>query len=209
MQQLKSSLSFEQVQCGLGDSFEGVGFGDVDPVDVAKGLEPRALGFGQFSGVDFNLLDSVLKRTLSIQAGDDFGVSDGGAGLFAHRLWLGQQCLDLIKKPLFDHLLDPLIDSAAFDGLRAQPDDKPVLSRPAFPLFLQGADRSTCQFEHLQCTDDAPPVIRVDPLGGLGVDVCQPLVQGRRAESVDLVVQMPPKCRIRSRALQTVRAAGP
>jgi hypothetical protein len=39
--------------------FEGVFGGEVEPADVCEAFEPGALGFGKFSGVDFDLLDGV------------------------------------------------------------------------------------------------------------------------------------------------------
>ncbi len=127
-----------------GPGSQGLGrlvFGDVDPADTAEGFEPGSLGFGEFSGVDFDLFDGLVERPFAVQVIDDFGISDGSASLGAEGFGFVQEGADFLDKSLIYHSFDSLVDAVVFNFFGAsQADDGPVGGGRGLPLPLEFGD---------------------------------------------------------------------
>lgn len=167
--------------------FDRGGFVQCQPVDGAEGFEPGALGLGEFAGVDLNLLDGLIEGAAALQVGDDLGVSDGGGGLRAQGLGLGEQGFYFIEEARFDHAPDAEVDAAAFDFLfAAKADDGPFGGRRRFPLILKGADGPAGELEDFEGADDAFLVVGVDASGGLGIGLGEAAMEGGQTNGGDL-----------------------
>ena len=84
----------------------------VDPLGLAKPLEPGSLCLGEPAGVDFDLFYRVFKRNFSLDVLNNLCIAQRPAGGRAQRSGFGQQGLYLINQALVDHSLYPGVGPA-------------------------------------------------------------------------------------------------
>ena len=76
---------------------------DIEPMHAFEGLEPGPLALGQAPAVDLDVFNGLIKGLFPLQMLNDFGVANGGLGLFAQGLVCLEQGFYFLHQTGLDH----------------------------------------------------------------------------------------------------------
>jgi hypothetical protein len=158
---------------------DGLAIGGIEMLDPGDGADPGPLAAGELAGVGLHRLERVDEGVRAVHDGLDVAIADR-----LHRLQLGAvaalaQIADLAQQPLGDHRLGPGGDAlvqrlaAGIDGEMQHPERSIA---EAVGLAHAGG-RATGLLEDLEGADRAPGVVRMDLVGGVGVELGQSPVE--------------------------------
>src|SRR3990170_927091 len=155
----------------------------MEPADLFIGAEPGELPLGKMTCVTLHKGDCFIERDPAPEIKPDLAVADALKRRKIQAVSPLHQAVHLIDQPPADHLIAAPVDqSVQLFALAIEPYLQ-NLERALFKavLLLPAAYPLPCQFEDLQCTDNPVPVVGVDPIGSIGIDLSQALVEKIRA----------------------------